>query len=141
MSSIRQIFVGGAPLKLAHRDPLYAVLDENAKIQLIWGMTETGWITRVLWNEKLSDESTGRPQRGYEIKVLNENDNDVSNLSILGELIVKSPAPMLGYIDNPSATKEIMAEDGWIRTGDIGYIKGGETFVIDHKKEIIKVRT
>jgi 4-coumarate--CoA ligase len=141
MSSIRQIFFGGAPLKLAHREPLNAVLDQQAKIQPVWGMTEIGWITRGLWSETLSDESAARLQEGFEIRVLDENNNDVSHLKILGELVVKAPAPMLGYINNLTATKEIFAEDGWIRTGDLGYVKAGKPFVIDRKKDIIKVRT
>ena len=51
-----------------------------------------------------------------------------------GELYVKVPAMMLGYLNNLEATSAIMTPDGWLRTGDIGYCKEGRWYIVDRKK-------
>lgn len=51
-------------------------------------------------------------------------------------MYLKSPAMMLGYLDNPEATAEMIGEDGWLKTGDIGYREQGKYYVIGR----IKVR-
>jgi 4-coumarate--CoA ligase len=54
---------------------------------------------------------------------------------------VKSPAMMLGYIDNEQATREAFDSDGWLRTGDVGRLtEGNKVFVVDRKKDLMKVR-
>ena len=61
-----------------------------------------------------------------------------------GELQIRTPYPMLGYLNNPTATKEAFTvdEDGrWVNTGDIGYVdERGHIHIVDRKKELIKVR-
>lgn len=51
-----------------------------------------------------------------------------------GEMFLKGPAMMLGYLDNPEATADMIDADGWLRTGDIGYRDQGKFYVIDRKK-------
>lgn len=48
---------------------------------------------------------------------------------------------MKGYLDNPTATKETLMDDGWLKTGDIGhYDEDGHVFITDRLKELIKVQ-
>lgn len=48
---------------------------------------------------------------------------------------------MKGYLDNPTATKEALMDDGWLKTGDIGhYDEDGHIFITDRLKELIKVQ-
>ncbi|OCL07921.1 acetyl-CoA synthetase-like protein, partial [Glonium stellatum] len=61
MSSIKQIWVGGASAPLKSRLPLYAKLSPAAQINVVWGLTEIGWVTTAVWPEKLLDDSVGRP--------------------------------------------------------------------------------
>lgn len=47
---------------------------------------------------------------------------------------------MLGYMSNEKATQEAFDSDGWLRSGDVGMITAGKVYIIDRKKELIKVR-
>jgi long-subunit acyl-CoA synthetase (AMP-forming) len=58
-----------------------------------------------------------------------------------GELYMTGPQVMKGYWKNPQATKEMIGEDGWLRSGDVAYYdKGGNFYIVDRLKELIKVK-
>lgn len=58
-----------------------------------------------------------------------------------GEIWLRGPTVMLGYLNKPQATAESITPDGWLRTGDIGYVdEQGFLFVSDRLKELIKVK-
>ena len=51
-----------------------------------------------------------------------------------GEMYIKGPCMMSGYLDNPTATAAAMDKDGWLRTGDIAYTIKGKVYIIDRAK-------
>ena len=67
-----------------------------------------------------------------------------NNAGSAGELQILAPHPMLGYLDNAEANKEIFTVDSqgkWVNSGDIGYVdEQGNVFIVDRKKDLIKVR-
>lgn len=67
--------------------------------------------------------------------------NDIFSPSQTGELWVRGPHIMKGYLNNESATREMITEDGWLKTGDIGYYdEDFDFYLTDRMKELIKVK-
>ena len=88
--------------------------------------------------------SCGSLLPGVEAKIISVEGNEITNYDQPGELVVKSPSVVLGYLNNEEANKETF-EDGWLRTGDEAVIrkspKGFEhVFIVDRIKELIKVK-
>ncbi|NND94143.1 MAG: long-chain fatty acid--CoA ligase [Flavobacteriales bacterium] len=95
-----------------------------------YGLTETSPVVSV--NEKdnrgFKFGTTGRPIRGVEVKIAED-----------GEILVKGPNLMMGYYNKPEQTAQVIDQDGWFHTGDIGELVDGEFLKItDRKKEIFK---
>lgn len=58
-----------------------------------------------------------------------------------GELCVRGPSIMLGYMGNPEATAEVIDEDGWLHTGDLGFFdQDNFIFLTDRIKDLMKVK-
>jgi acyl-CoA synthetase (AMP-forming)/AMP-acid ligase II len=144
MQSLKQIWVGGAAASLKSRLPLYEKLSPDAQINMVWGLTEVGWVTAGIWPEKLLDDSVGRPLPGFSISTAATNSDAPTpdESGRLGELIVHAPFPMLGYLDNRAATAAAFdAASGGFKTGDIGCVDdAGKVVVVDRIKDLIKVR-
>jgi acyl-CoA synthetase (AMP-forming)/AMP-acid ligase II len=80
--------------------------------------------------------SVGVPFPGVDMRIM-ENSTPVKPGEI-GEILVKSKANTVGYFQNPNATNELLADDGYIRTGDLGYVDGdGDYYIVGRKKNII----
>lgn len=85
---------------------------------------------------------------GVEAKLLNTEDVEVDRYDEPGELLLRSPSNIKGYLGQPEATKEIFDDEGWLRTGDIAVFRvqtqdGKDTpylDIVDRKKDIMKVK-
>ena len=74
--------------------------------------------------------------KGMEMRIFDNDDKEVPQ-GQEGEIVIKGPMVMKGYWNMPEATKEVI-KDGWLHTGDIGYVdKDGYFYITDRKKDII----
>jgi long-chain acyl-CoA synthetase len=102
-----------------------------------WGLTEAGANnTNSVPLPVKKVGSIGKPQNGMEMKIFDQNDNELPP-GQEGEIVIRGPMIMKGYWKNPEATAEVI-KDGWLHTGDIGYIdQDGYFFITDRKKDLI----
>ncbi|MGB3727071.1 MAG: long-chain-fatty-acid--CoA ligase FadD [Glaciecola sp.] len=104
-----------------------------------YGLTECSPVVTV--NPGYLDEykgSIGLPMPSTEVKLINDDGIEVG-LDEPGELYVKGPQVMLGYLGRPEATADIL-QDGWLATGDVATIdKDGFLYIVDRKKDMILV--
>jgi len=103
-----------------------------------YGLTETSPIIAAnpLVGSTFND-SVGVPLPSTEISIRND-DGEPLDYDEVGEICVRGPQVMKGYWNNPEATAEIMFDDGWLRTGDIGRMSdSGFVYIEDRKKDVI----
>jgi long-chain acyl-CoA synthetase len=92
-----------------------------------YGLTETSPVISGNHMESNFPDSVGQPIRGVEVRIGEQN-----------ELLVKGPNVMLGYWNNPEATRAMIAADGWLNTGDtVGISDSGHIYITGRIKEII----
>lgn len=97
-----------------------------------YGLTETAPIAAVTPEYKTMVGSAGRTIVQADIKVDNPNENGE------GEILIKSPTLMLGYYEDEEETKKVMTEDGYFRSGDIGYVDSDKfVFITGRSKNVI----
>ena len=108
-----------------------------------YGLTETSPDTHIspLEPERIVLESVGVPAPDTEHRVVDvETGTTILAPGELGEIVVRGPQVMQGYWNAPEDTARVL-RDGWLHTGDIGWIdRDGYAFVVDRKKEMIKYK-
>ncbi|MFT5277911.1 MAG: long-chain acyl-CoA synthetase [Glaciecola sp.] len=104
-----------------------------------YGLTECSPVVTVNpTNIKSYRGSIGLPLPSTDIKLLDDDGNEVA-VGEAGEMHVKGPQVMLGYLNRPEATEEII-NDGWLATGDIAKMdEDGFFYIVDRKKDMIIV--
>ena len=80
----------------------------------------------------------GVPGFGWQVKIVDENRNEITEPEKVGELAVFGPGVMTCYYNDPKATEEVKDEEGWLYTGDMAMRdKDGFYFLVDRKKDVI----
>jgi len=107
-----------------------------------YGLTEsTGVVSLCRKGDDFETIATtcGRPLPGTEVKLVN-NEGGMVECENSGEILVRGFNVMKGYFDMPKATAEVIDEDGWLKTGDIGTLdKNGYLRITDRKKDMVIV--
>lgn len=99
-----------------------------------YGLTETSPVLTAENDKNICYGSVGFPLVNVEIKIDNPNEQGI------GEVIAKGPNVMLGYYEMENETKEVL-KDGWLYTGDLGYLdKKGHLFITGRKKNVIVLK-
>jgi acyl-CoA synthetase (AMP-forming)/AMP-acid ligase II len=139
LSSLTDIAAGGAPRPVSHVERLRHEFP-LAKPALGYGLTETNAVgCHNFWgNYAAKPGSTGRAHKPYvELAILGENEMHLG-AGETGEIAIRTAANIKCYWQAPEATAALFTADGYVRTGDVGYLdEDGYLFIVDRKKDII----
>jgi long-chain acyl-CoA synthetase len=136
-SNLKMTISGGMALQIATAERWTEVT--GAKICEGYGMTETSPVATVNPIQKIQLGSIGIPVASTLCKIIDDDGNELA-LGETGELCVKGPQVMKGYWLREDATKEVLDDEGWLRTGDIAVIQAdGYIRIVDRKKDMILV--
>ncbi|HSC13565.1 MAG TPA: AMP-binding protein, partial [Gammaproteobacteria bacterium] len=112
-------------------------------LQQGYGLTETSPATNITSEDpaKIKVGSVGPPVASTECRVVDiETGRDVGP-GIDGEIWIRGPQVMRGYLNRPADTRAVLDDDGWFRSGDIGHADAdGNFFIVDRLKELIKYK-
>lgn len=144
LSSVVGIFTGAAPLGEETAEEFqkqYPAWD----IRQGYGLTETATVVCSTSPDDIWFGSSGCFLPMVAARLMTTEGIEVTGYDQPGELVVKSPSVVLGYLNNEEANRETF-QDGWMRTGDVAVIRknphsGSEhCFIVDRIKELIKVK-
>ncbi|XP_017783009.1 PREDICTED: 4-coumarate--CoA ligase 1-like [Nicrophorus vespilloides] len=139
-STVKDIVCGAAPLGAE----VQSILEKrfNCKVRQMYGMTETcGVISLVPMGEESKIGSVGKRFPWVDIKIIDIDTKEEMAQGGIGEMCVKTAQNMKGYLNMEEETKSMYLEDGYLRTGDIGFVdENGEIFIVDRLKELIKYK-
>jgi long-chain acyl-CoA synthetase len=123
LARIVRCYTGGAPLSPDVFRFFHAV---GVNLKQIYGQTEICGIAVVHRDDDLRFHTVGTPIPGTELRI---GDG--------GEILLRSPSVFSGYLRNPDATAGAVDADGWLHTGDAGYLEGEHLVVIDRCSDVL----
>jgi long-chain acyl-CoA synthetase len=132
LSSITNIGTGGQALPVNLLDAMRETCPQ-AFMGTGYGLTETsGSVAQAVGEDFIRNRaSAGRVLSLVDMKI-DAPDGEP------GEIVVRGPMVMQGYWNRPEETSAVLSEDGWFRTGDVGYVDGeGYVFIVDRKKDMV----
>jgi long-chain acyl-CoA synthetase len=135
VSSLRWVGCGGAPLAI---EVIHEFSRRIPSVTLIegYGLTESCSVATANPPERPKPGSVGPLMRGVEIRVVDPRGTALPPHET-GEICIRSPGLMRGYWGEPDLTAEVV-KDGWLHTGDVGYVDDdGYVFILDRKKDVI----
>jgi long-chain acyl-CoA synthetase len=134
-NSLRYIICGAAPLSVE----LLEAFQNKFDIRILegYGLTETTCISSInpFYGYRKAG-SIGLPVRGQEMRIVDDKGEQMRS-GDYGEIVIKGPNVMEGYLKNEEATNESI-RDGWLHTGDVGYVdQDGYFYIVDRSKDMI----
>jgi len=143
LSSVRLVFSGAAPLG----EEMARALSQKLGCPVVqgYGMTEASPVTHLspTRNTTFKPGSAGRIVPNTEVKIVEVGSGSDAELPVgkEGELWIRGPQIMKGYLNRPEETAVCIDREGWYHTGDVGYADAdGYFFIVDRTKELIKYK-
>ena len=136
LSSIEACLSGSAPLPAEVQEKFEALT--GGKLVEGYGLTETSPVTHsnLVWGERIKG-SIGLPYPDTDCKIFQTGTTNPVPNGEIGEIAIKGPQVMKGYWNKPEETAATIV-DGWLLTGDLGYMDDeGHFFIVDRKKDMI----
>ncbi len=141
LSALRLAFSGAAPLDAELEAACTARV--GCGIQQGYGLTETSPATHIRSDDpaKRKPGTVGAPLPNTECRIVDTATGQDLGSGKDGEVLVRGPQVMKGYLNNPEATAATIDPDGWLHTGDIGHVdEDGWLTIVDRLKELIKYK-
>lgn len=141
LGRLHTIFSGAAPL--GESVAMAASARLGCRVIQGYGLTETSPVTHAtrVGAERLRVAGIGPPIPNTEAKIVDVATGAELGPNQEGEVCVRGPQVMKGYLNRPEATAAMIDPDGWLHTGDVGYADDeGCFFVVDRVKELIKYK-
>ncbi|HSY48712.1 MAG TPA: 4-coumarate--CoA ligase family protein [Thermoanaerobaculia bacterium] len=141
LSSLRTLFSGAAPLGTGVAAAVSARL--GCQVLQGYGLTETSPVTHTARTSGSGPKTAGigPPVPNTEAKIIDTITGAELGSDQEGEVCVRGPQVMKGYLNRPEATAAMIDPDGWLHTGDVGYADAdGNFFIVDRVKELIKYK-
>ncbi|XAR50428.1 Trans-feruloyl-CoA synthase [Bertholletia excelsa] len=145
LSSVRTVMSGAAPLGKELEDTVRAKFP-NAKLGQGYGMTEAGPVLAMCLAFakepfEIKSGACGTVVRNAQMKIVHPDSGACLPRNQAGEICIRGDQIMKGYLNDPEATESTIDKEGWLHTGDIGYIDDDdELFIVDRLKELIKYK-
>jgi acyl-CoA synthetase (AMP-forming)/AMP-acid ligase II len=143
LSSLKQALSGAEPVRLSTIQAFEERFGVSDLITPCYGLAEAT-LAVAIWPRKTPLRldrsgrfpSVGRPCRGVSVRIMDGEDALPPDRE--GEICVKSPGVMQGYYRNPEATRRVLFAEGWLRTGDLGFLDAdGYLYVTGRLKDLI----
>ena len=141
LTSVRLVFSGAAPLGEEVARALSGKL--GCPVVQGYGMTEASPVTHLspTRNAPSKPGSIGQVVPATEVKIVDTVTRAELGTGKEGELLIRGPQIMRGYLNRPQDTAESIDPDGWYQTGDVGYVdEEGWFYIVDRTKELIKYK-
>ncbi|HEX8472581.1 MAG TPA: 4-coumarate--CoA ligase family protein [Pyrinomonadaceae bacterium] len=141
LSKLDTIFSAAAPLGAEMARAASQRL--GCHIKQGYGMTEASPATHMAPHDAQWQKygSVGMPVSNTECKIIDTQTGAELGTDEEGEILIRGPQIMKGYLNNPEATAQSIDAEGWLHTGDIGYVDAdGAFFIVDRAKELIKYK-
>ena len=140
ISKLRNILSGAAPLP----EPVAKACIERHGVTLRqgYGLTETSPVTHANGKDReIKNTSVGVVVPNTEYRIVDLDTGTDAETRQRGEVWIRGPQVMKGYLNSPEATSDMIDDEGWLHSGDIGYADAdGYLFVVDRVKELIKYK-
>ena len=139
LSSLVQIFSGAAPLGAE----LAAEASKRVGCEVVqgYGMTELSPVSHCTVEGDFRPGTSGITVGSTEIRLVDPDSGEDRDVGEEGELWVRGPQVMQGYLNNPEATRNTIDADGWLHTGDIAVLdEHDHVTIVDRVKELIKYK-
>jgi len=139
LSSLRLIFSGAAPLSGELADEVRERL--GVAVVQGYGLTEVSPVTHSTPEGSYNPASVGFTISNTETRIVDPGSGEDLGTDADGEVWIRGPQVMKGYLNNPGATAAMIDAEGWLRTGDIGHFDSdGFLYIVDRLKELIKYK-
>jgi 4-coumarate--CoA ligase len=139
LSSLELVISGAAPLGPDLTRACAARL--GCEVAQGYGMTEASPVTHFSRAQGTPPGASGELLASTEARIVDPETGRDAAPGAEGELWVRGPQVMAGYLNNPEATARTVTPDGWLRTGDLGRVDAaGNLWLVDRVKELIKVK-